>query len=81
MSYVEARTWFAYIRKYGPLNVGRKLESAIEYHLAQLCMVVNRSQGGKSEMKDFMPSMRKPQETETTPEALFAMLQAAGRTS
>lgn len=81
MSYVEARTWFAYIKKHGSLNVGRKIEAAIEYHLAQLCMVVNRSQGGKAEMKDFMPSVRKQQEAETTPEALFAELQAAGRKS
>lgn len=82
MSYVEARTWFAYIKKNGPLNVGRKLEATLEYHLAQVCTVVNRSQGGKAQMEDFMPSVRreKAEAIEATPQNVFALFQgiAAG---
>lgn len=51
MTYAEALQWFAYVKKRGSLNVGRRIECGI----ALLAMMFNRSQGGKADMSDFTP--------------------------
>ncbi len=51
ISYAEVLAWVAYRDKYGSLNLGRRLEfcGAIVAHQ------VNRMNGGKAELVDFMP--------------------------
>ncbi|MDP2141270.1 MAG: hypothetical protein Q8L20_10710 [Gammaproteobacteria bacterium] len=43
------------MQRYGPLNVNRELERGF----AMLAMVFNRSMGGDSEMKNYMPYSQK----------------------
>jgi hypothetical protein len=56
LSYAEALDWFAYIRKRGSLHDGMRVEAAA----ALISVVLNRVNGGKADMADFMPHA-KPQ--------------------
>lgn len=43
--------WETYIKKRGSLNVGMRLEQGF----ALVAFQINRANGGKAELKDFMP--------------------------
>lgn len=51
ISYAEVLAWSAYRDKYGTLNVGRRMEVST----AIIALQVNRGNGGKAELTDFMP--------------------------
>lgn len=51
ISYAEVLAWAAYRDKYGSLNLGRRLE----FSSAIVALQVNRMNGGKAELVDFMP--------------------------
>lgn len=57
LSYREAQQWFAYIRKRGSLNLGRRIECGI----GLLALMKNRAAGGSAEMEDFTPHEDKPE--------------------
>lgn len=57
ISYAEVLAWSAYRDKYGTLNLGRRMELST----AIIALQVNRGNGGKAELVDFMPH------TETQP--------------
>lgn len=76
MSYTEALEWMEYIKSEGPLDLGLRIEQGI----ALLCTTVNRSAGGKAELKDFLPSREAPEdEVEATPENVFALFKSLSR--
>ncbi len=74
MTHDEWLSWLAYLRKYGSLNDGMRVDLAI----ARLCTLVSRAIGGKGEMKDFMPVYEEQDENQEAPtmEHLAAMLGA-----
>ncbi|MFL1495498.1 MULTISPECIES: hypothetical protein [Pseudomonas] len=51
IAYAEVLAWSAYRDKYGSLNLGRRLE----FSSAIVALQVNRMNGGKAELVDFMP--------------------------
>ena len=72
MSYTEALDWMEYVRLRGPLDLGARLEQGF----AMVAMAVNRSAGGKAELKDFLPQREEQDEdVEGTPENVFALFQ------
>lgn len=72
MSYTEALDWMEYLKSDGPLDLGVRIEQGF----ALTCMTVNRSAGGKAELKDFLPNRDDPEdEVEATPENVFALFQ------
>lgn len=57
----EIRLWGEYVRKFGSLNVGRRVEQAIGSFMA-LYRNSNRGKGSKAaDPQDFMPHEPKPQ--------------------
>jgi hypothetical protein len=60
LSLAEAQRWFAYIRKRGSLNVGRRVESGF----ALLTTTYIKSKGGKADIYDFMPHEEEPVATD-----------------
>jgi len=72
MSLHEAMAWQAYMRKYGLLNIGPRLEQGF----AMLAAQINRALGGKAKVTDFMPHF---QPAPARIEEVFAMMQAATR--
>lgn len=72
MSYTEALDWMEYLKRRGPLDLGVRVEQG----LALVSLTVNRSAGGKAELKDFLPNREDPEdEVEATPENVFALFQ------
>lgn len=57
MSYQEAMSWAAYIRKRGSLNWGMRLEAGF----ALIATQINRALGGKAEPADFMAHSDEPE--------------------
>lgn len=51
MSYVEAQTWKAYRESCGSFNISTRLEQGF----ALIAMMLNRVNGGKAEISDFIP--------------------------
>lgn len=72
MSVEEAMAWQAYMKKYGLLNIGTRLE----YGFALIATQINRALGGNKEMADFMPHY-KPEPASI--EEVFAMLNASSK--
>lgn len=57
----EIRLWGEYVRKFGSLNVGRRVEQAIGSFMA-LYRNSNRGKGSKAaDPRDFMPHESKPE--------------------
>lgn len=57
MTYAEASAWAAYRLKYGSLNVGLRLEVGFGQVLSMIANVV----GNKTDPRDFMPHIPKPE--------------------
>lgn len=57
ISYAEVLAWVAYRDKYGTLNLGRRMELST----AIIALQVNRGNGGKAELVDFMPYAERPE--------------------
>lgn len=55
MTFAEAQDWAAYIEKYGPLNLGMRLE----FGFALIATVINHALGGKASIEDYMPHTQK----------------------
>lgn len=51
ITYAEALKWAAYRERFGPLNLGMRLEAGF----ALIAWQINRAIGGSAEMSDFMP--------------------------
>lgn len=72
MSYTEALDWMEYMKRRGPLDLGIRSEQ----NLAMVSLTVNRSTGGKAELKDFLPNREDPEdEVEATPDNVLALFQ------
>ncbi len=54
MTYREALQWFAYRAKHGGIG-----PSHIVYLLGCLATMTNNAAGGKAELQDFLPGLRK----------------------
>lgn len=70
MTYPEFLSWCAFIAKRGSLNTG----SRIEHGFALLATVISRTNGGKAQMKDFLPVREEPEPPSI--EGTFRMLKA-----
>lgn len=57
MSYAEVLSWVAYRDKHGSLNPMRRGELSA----AIIALQVNRANGGKAELIDFMPNAERPE--------------------
>jgi hypothetical protein len=57
MSYAEAVSWAAYMRKRGPVNVLKRLD----HGFAMIATMINRFGGGKAEPIDFLPYADRPE--------------------
>lgn len=57
ISYAEVLAWVAYRDKYGTFNLGRRMELST----AIIALQVNRGNGGKAELVDFMPNAERPE--------------------
>lgn len=76
MSYTEALDWMEYLKRRGPLDLGTRIEQGF----AMVCMTINRSAGGKAELKDFLPNREDPEDdVEATPENVFALFKSLSK--
>lgn len=73
MSYREAQQWASFIKQNGPINSTRRIEAM----LAKVCWVVQRMQGGRMEVEDFMPDYAEPEPQEASIEQFAAILSMA----
>ncbi len=72
MSQSEAVAWSRYIRRYGSLNTGTRIEQSI----ALLCVALLRSQGVEADIKNFMPHTEKPEPKTADIASVFNMFRA-----
>jgi hypothetical protein len=72
MSYAEALAWSQYVRKYGSLHLGRRLELGF----ALITTALNNAYGGTAKIHDYMPHYEPP---EATVEDVMKILTGASR--
>lgn len=75
MSHAEFFAWCTYIQKRGSLNLGPRLEQGF----ALIATVINRSNGGRAQMSDFLP--KREEEDTTSIEGVFRMLKVKAEES
>lgn len=73
MSYLEAQRWASYMKEHGPVNSTRRIEQM----LAKLCWVVQKVNGGKLEVEDFLPEYGEPEEDAPDIQQFLAILTSA----
>lgn len=73
MSYREAQQWASFIKQNGPINSTRRIEAM----LAKVCWVIQRVNGGKAAVEDFLPEYGDPEPQEASIEQFAAILSMA----